>query len=565
LCPVGAAVPGRRGWADRSLEESCMRRMYVIGFDGATWRFIKPLVQRGEMPNFQRMMEQGSYGDLTSTIPFQSAAAWVTFMTGKNSGEHGVYMFNDYDALSYSYVGRTANSRYFSGQTIFDVVSQMGGRVAAVRVPMTYPAWPINGLMVSGFPTPGDTPESFYPPELRERVGGVDQIETPDFRLLTIDQQVQALDDQMGHLSDLINRLMDGSHDLFMVVHRVSDEVHHFFMKFVDQRTPAYNPEEAQRYGDVVNHFYRKMDEALGETLSKLGPEDTVVVLSDHGGNITPPRQVNLNVWLAQQGLLTPREETKSFKQQIYALNQRLMPSKLRTMLRRRAPKGMKGELQNMWHGLQEIDFSKTQAYHFPMKNPPLAGIVINVQGRQPNGVVPPEEYEALRDRIMRDVQELRDPRTGEKIVVSVHKREDLYHGPYVERAPDIVVWYTEMYKEGPLARGPMIGEVPYDELVQVPGSHDERGIFLAMGPTIAAGKVLEGARLIDVPPTILHAMELPVPSDMDGQVLSSAFKDEARQVESVDLALARQSSESYLSEDEEQQIKDKLKGWGYL
>jgi arylsulfatase A-like enzyme len=85
------------------------------------------------------------------------------------------------------------------------------------------------------------------------------------------------------------------------------------------------------------------------------------------------------------------------------------------------------------------------------------------------------------------------------------------------------------------------------------------------MGPGIAKGTVLEGARLIDVPPTILHAMELPVPSDMDGHVLSEVFVDQDRAVESVDLALSRQSTEEYLSEDEEQQIKEKLKGWGYL
>ncbi|HEY8684596.1 MAG TPA: alkaline phosphatase family protein, partial [Chloroflexota bacterium] len=143
-----------------------MRRVYVVGFDGATWRFIRPLVERGEMPNFQRVMAEGVSGELASVIPFQSAAAWVTFMTGKNSGKHGVYMFQDYDALSYTYAGRTANSRYFSGQTIFDVVGEMGGSVSAIRVPLTYPAWPVNGVMVSGFPTPGDTPESFYPPEL---------------------------------------------------------------------------------------------------------------------------------------------------------------------------------------------------------------------------------------------------------------------------------------------------------------------------------------------------------------------------------------------------------------
>jgi predicted AlkP superfamily phosphohydrolase/phosphomutase len=542
-----------------------MRKVYVIGFDGATWRFIRPLVERGEMPNFERLMKGGSYGELMSTIPFQSAAAWVTFMTGQNSGKHGVYMFQDYDALSYSYVGRTANSRYFSGRTIFDIVGQMGGKVTAIRVPMTYPAWPINGLMVSGFPTPGDTPDSFYPPKLRDELGTSAQPEQSDFRELSTEQQAATLEAQMGRLSELVSKLMDRDHDLFMVVHRISDEVHHFFIGFVDQRTPAYNPDKAAKYGDLVNHFYRKMDQTLGETLDRLGPDDTVFVISDHGGNITPPRQLNLNVWLAQQGLLTPKRAAQSLKARIYALNQTLLPARLRSALRRRAPKAVRGELRQTWQGLQEIDFARTQAYHFPMKCPPLAGIVINLKGRQEQGVVEPHDYETVRERIMRDLLDVRDPRTGEKVVTSVFKREELYEGPYVERAPDIIAWCHEMYKEGPLAAGPLIGEVPYDELVQVPGSHDEKGIFLAMGPGIEHGKVLEGARLIDVPPTILHTMELPVPSDMDGHVLTEIYTDREREIVSVDLAFGRQSDENYLSEDEELQIKEKLKGWGYL
>jgi predicted AlkP superfamily phosphohydrolase/phosphomutase len=541
-----------------------MRKVYVIGFDGATWRFLEPLIQRGEAPNFARLISEGSQGELTSVIPFQSAAAWVTFMTGKNSGKHGVYMFQDYDAQSYSYVGRTANSRYFAGQTIFDIVGEMGGTVSAVRVPMTYPAWPVHGLMVSGFPTPGDTPESFYPVELQPKVGSAGRAEEEDFRLLTTEQQVQSLDDQMERMSQLIRSLIGEPCDLFMVVHRVPDPIHHFFIKFVDQRTPAYSPDEAQRWGDVINRFYRKMDTALGETLDRLSDDDTIFVISDHGGNINPPRQLNLNVWLAQRGLLLPKEEAKRPMERLYALNQRLLPAKVRTLLRRNAPKGVRGGLRTMWQGLQQIDFAQTQAYHFPMKCPPLAGIVINVRGRQTEGVVPADRYEEMRERIMREVLELRDPKTGEQIVLRAYKREELYHGEYVDRAPDIVLWCHSMYREGPLAQGPVVGEVPYDELLQVPGAHDEKGILLAKGPGIATGRRIEGANLIDLPPTVLHAMELPVPSDMDGRVLTELFTD-GRDVSSVDLTLAKQSDESYLSADEEQQIKDKLKGWGYL
>jgi predicted AlkP superfamily phosphohydrolase/phosphomutase len=541
-----------------------MRKTYVVGFDGATWRFLMPLIEQGEAPNFERLIREGASGELTSVIPFQSAAAWVTFMTGKNSGKHGVYMFQDYDALSYSYVGRTANSRYFSGQTIFDIVGELGGKVAAVRVPMTYPAWPVKGIMVSGFPTPGDTPDTFYPESLQEHVGSAGHSDESDFRDLTTEQQKNSLDAQMERMSGLVRSLIDTECDLFMVVHRVPDPVHHFFLKFVDDRTPAYSPDEAQRWGDLVNRFYRKMDTALGESLDRLGPDDTIFVISDHGGAITPPRQLNLNVWLAQKGWLTPQERTKSVKERVYALNQTLLPARVRALLRRSAPKSVQGELRSMWRGLQGVDFSRTQAYQFPMKCPPLAGIVINVQGRQPQGTVAPDRYEEVRGQVMSAARELRDPRTGEPLVRDVYRREDLYHGPYVERAPDLIVWCHDLYKEGPLAQGPVVGQVPFDELVQVPGSHDEKGILLAAGPGIAAGKRVEGANLIDVTPTILHAMELPVPADMDGRVLTEIFSD-ARAVDSVELALARSSDQSFLSEDEEQQIKDKLKGWGYL
>jgi predicted AlkP superfamily phosphohydrolase/phosphomutase len=358
---------------------------------------------------------------------------------------------------------------------------------------------------------------------------------------------------------------MDREYDLFVAVHRIPDPVHHFFIAFVDQRTPVFDADKARQWGDSVNHFYRKMDHALGEALERLRPDDTIFVISDHGGNITPPHTVNLNVWLAQQGLLWPAPQSRTLKQQIYALNRRLLPGRLRAAMRRRAPPGVRGGVKDLWKGLQAIDYSRTRAYHFPIKNPPLDAIVINLRGRQPQGTVEPAEYEALRERIMQDLTDIRDPRSGEPVVAAVYSRDDLYHGPFAERAPDIVVCYREMYKEGPLARGEVIGETPFDELQAVPGAHDEKGIFLAMGPGIAPARLIEGARLIDVPATILDAMDLPVPAEMDGRVLTEIYASEKREVRSVEMAMARKSEDTYLTDEEEQQIKEKLKGWGYL
>ncbi len=185
------------------------------------------------------------------TIPFQSAAAWVTFMTGKNSGKHGVYMFQDYDALSYYLRGPHRQFALLLRPDDLRYRRADGRDGAAVRVPMTYPAWPINGIMVSGFPTPGTTPtrstllissarsSSAVSTGRRRRTSGCSRSSSrwksrrPDGPHVRSDQ-----------------RIMRGEQsDLFMVVHRVPDPIHHFFMRYVDQRTPAYDADEAATLG----------------------------------------------------------------------------------------------------------------------------------------------------------------------------------------------------------------------------------------------------------------------------------------------------------------------------
>src|SRR5439155_5222514 len=146
------------------------RKALIIGLDGATWDVIDPLLAKGELPHIGRLVERGVRAHLRSTIPPVTAAAWPSIVTGMNPGMHGIFRFETLDHEEYDRRGEFNSSDRIAGRTIFDYLGGLGERVLAAAVPMTYPAWPINGRMVSGYPTP--RPDQFftYPPEWADEV-----------------------------------------------------------------------------------------------------------------------------------------------------------------------------------------------------------------------------------------------------------------------------------------------------------------------------------------------------------------------------------------------------------
>src|SRR5439155_4115871 len=148
-------------------------RALVIGLDAATWDIIDPLLAAGELPNLARLVRNGVRSPLRSTIPPLTFCAWPAIVTGKNPGKIGIFSFYDQDLRQYERGKRVSTARPLVGQTWFDLVGATGERVVAYGVPMTYPAWPVNGAMVSGFPTPDLTRTFAFPPELEQRVPGL--------------------------------------------------------------------------------------------------------------------------------------------------------------------------------------------------------------------------------------------------------------------------------------------------------------------------------------------------------------------------------------------------------
>lgn len=549
-------------------------RVLVIGLDGATWTIARPLMEAGRMPNLARLVAEGTAGPLASTMPPISAAAWVTFLTGQNPGRHGVYQFRKMNLRQYGgYREEFATSRDYQGRSFLDLAGQHGRRVAAVGVPMTYPPFPVNGFLVSGFPRPFGPKAHVYPPQLADQLGRWDEMPDNFNFSLSPEKTLEAADFWVRKYTEIALDALEREHfDLFLLVWNSTDNIPHLYWKYTDPSFPAYDSKGADRFGEVINHQYEVADTEIGRLLAALpDPENTtVLVMSDHGMGPYPHRQVHLNAWLAGQGLLVARNgaagQPNLLNRTIRALRQQ-MPTQWRHRLREHLPHRLWAGLFAYQQNLNLVNWAHTQAYRLAVF-PSVEGIVINLRGRQAQGIVEPgAAYETLRDRLLAGLAKLRDPETGQPIVARASRREELFEGPYLDEIPDILVELNESYTGGSELSGPLVTPVPLARLSKYSASHHPMGLFALRGPGIRRGAWLEGVAIVDLAPTLLHMMGLPVASSMDGRVLQEVFESEARRpVRYADYAIGRGSDDGgSLTNEEEAAIREQLAGLGYL
>ncbi len=553
-------------------------KVLIIGLDGATPELLDRWVEENKLPYLKQIMEKGVYGKLRSVYPPISPAAWTTFATGYNPGKHGVYDFRDYDNTRYSCFADTiVDSNSFAGKTIWDLVGAAGQKVGVVTVPVTYPAWKVNGFMISGYPTP-DAGKSFtYPPELGKTIPLVVG-DAAFFKSATGHVLLNEMNRLMHLCTDVSLDLMEkDDYGLFIMVVGATDRAHHDWWKYIDPNHPAYDAEEAKLYGDLILEVYQAADACVGKFLEAIDDDTTVIVMSDHGGGSHPKYYLNTNYVLRTLNLLQPSVKASKNSGLKGAFKQ-FYRTKIRRFaylekVYRSLPERLKRMATNLdsqtMMNLDVIDWKHTRAYRFPMY-PPVEGIMINVAGRQPEGCVRPgEEYEAIRTRILEGVRGLRDPKTGEPIVLEAYRREELYHGERLETAPDLILVTQDQYKGG-TGIDELISEVPLDVISRLSGVHRMDGIILARGPHIRRAAYIDGAGIIDVAPTVLYALGMPIPTDMDGKPLAGLFEEAHMQQTEASYTDERKhedvaDDEYGYSEEEEESVRLKLEALGYL
>jgi predicted AlkP superfamily phosphohydrolase/phosphomutase len=367
--------------------------------------------------------------------------------------------------------------------------------------------------------------------------------------------------------------MQEERYDLFMVVYTNTDMANHFFRKYLDRTYPTYDTHGAEMYGDVLLNQYQRADEAVGKLLEQTDSDTTVLIMSDHGSGVHSTRYFHTNSWLDSKGWFAVKGglSTRAAKQVRRVLEAvRIRTPWARDFVKRRFPGVVKRSITAGLQGTTAADWSATKAYRVPMFYF-VEGIEINLKGRQPQGVVEPgREYEDLREEIIAELSTLRDPDTGKRVVREAIKKEQEYSGPLMDKAPDIVVFYDHDLAGGPNPSGPLITPIEQVTLKKWSGLHRMNGTLIMWGQDVQQGVAVEGANIVDLAPTILYLLGLPIPADMDGQVLTQALDPalpSSRPIRREKRVGRAEQIEpgGYLDAKEEEEIKDALRGLGYI
>lgn len=552
-------------------------KLLIIGIDGATFDIIRPLVQAGELPHFGRVLREGVSSDMESTFPPVTGPAWVSFMTGVNPGKHGMFGFFGY--TSQGYERPFTSYKDIKVDTIWKILSNSGKRVCLINVPMTYPADELNGFVIPGYQYGVSAKYGFTFPrelfrEIQENVGDYKPEHSGESIIHTEDR-----DPYIKGWSDLIEMrkrtalylMKKYEWDAFMVVFRATDEIQHHFWKYFDQQHPFHQLSDSKRYGTVIPDCYKKVDAAVGEILDSIDDDTYVIFVSDHGAGPLH-KHFYLNRWLIDNGFL-------SLKFKDYPLVRFKWPHIVYKILRRIGYRGIAWTTSysagrdvmkkiDPREGLRIshlIDWSKTKAYAGGHTE---QGIYINLKGREQNGIVERgKEYESLRDELIKRLYELRDPDTNEKVIDKVHKKEEVYNGPYIDNAPDIFFIIKAGRYEASEAIHP---RVYFETAKKVSGTHRMNGILIMKGNGIKKGHILKEANITDIAPTILYLTGTPIPDYVDGKVIQDAFDNDYLAKEKICYVhhsdIGKDSGhEDVYSEEEKEEIMQKLRGVGYI
>ena len=565
--------------------ETC-NKVLVIGIDAATMDLIRPWAEAGHLPTFRRLFQEGTSGLLRSVPSRNSAAAWTSMLTGKNPGKHGIFFFTEYrpGSLEFSYV----NGSHRVGPALWNLLSEAGKRVVVINVPMTYPAEEVNGFMISGMDAPGvHDPRFVYPRdlyrEIRSRVGEY-VIETglgSYMKAGKLDQGVHALH-RTTHLRLAAARYLMTSKpwDFFMVVFRATDPSQHYFWKYMQPEEFRVSRSEVERYGQVILDVYKDMDAAVAELLSLAGPETVVLIASDHGASADTAKAKVLYRWLEAMGVLRYKERVgNGWRPAARNLAWGLMAKTYR-QVDKRFSREVKKRLFHMFPTLRarteghmtysRIDWSGTKAFSDGKR----AEIWINLKGRQPFGiVVPGQEYKEVCEYVTEKLYEARDAHSGKPLVQRVYHSDEVYHGPFVDKATDLIIeWHKNAvtdavdFGDGKIVTIDRHGaENPLERLIC--GAHDPMGILFMAGGPVRRGLDLKEANIMDIAPTVLYLLGQPIPDDMDGGVILEGLDTDyvsSNPVQKAEAVAADVQAEGYSREDEAI-IEERLRGLGYI
>jgi predicted AlkP superfamily phosphohydrolase/phosphomutase len=535
------------------------RPVFIVGLDGATFGILEPLVQSGDMPTLGTLVRGGAWGVARSVVPPITPAAWSSFMTGKRPGKHGIYDFRVYDPRTHR--DTFVTSRALREQTMWEILTAAGRRVATVNVPVTYPPSPRAGTVVSGFDTPSVGAEFTQPRELRTRI--LERI--PDYRLIAVPsaddpnlerddcfedfvRQVERCHEQRTEVA--LDLLAGGPWDVFMLHYQDIDILQHRTWRFLAdwERHPARSSR--------LRAAYRHLDGQIARVLAAAPPAALRLVVSDHGFGAHEGR-VYPNVLLQRWGYLVWAGRRR--QRFMRSVRKRLARLGLGRRERRRADPWIAQVRERSLERMLPLVWRRTRAY---VALAEMYGLLyVNVRGREPGGIVSPgPAQQALGEEIAERLRAVRDPRDGAPVFSEVVRGDAVFPEDPLGRRPDLVLIPRPEYSVyRDLNHRRWVDHYPVTS-----GTHRPEGIFIAAGDGIRPGRLTHEVELVDLAPTILASAGLPVPDDMDGRVLEEIFLSAPTVTRSASTARAA-DADAALSPEEEAEVVERLRSLGYM
>jgi predicted AlkP superfamily phosphohydrolase/phosphomutase len=497
-------------------------RSVIFGVDGLTFRIIDPMIERGLLPNFKKLKEQGCEAILESKYPPLTPPAWTSLSTGLKPARHGVYDYWVYADEERRGVTRSVHvqTQRRAEKAIWNILSEYGKQVLVINVPATYPPEAINGYMVSGYLTPSTDVDFTYPLSFKEelwRVAPTYQLKpnTPEYEKLKLKVAVRPMVDALLHMTEqrtklILHMIREKPWDFCYAVYVGADRLQHQLW------------EEAIALDPRTNEYYQMVDDALGEIMQMLGPDDTLFVVSDHGFR-DHSSYFDINEYLLSKGLLTlgasieakRRSAGRSSAMKHVANKLGLRP------LARRIKRSLKaaGVWEDQGHSeerplLEDIDWEKTLAYV-----PSLSGL----QGGYADIFLSQDMGDEQVAALCEDLRKQKDPKNGQPLISEIFTTEVYGEGKFAPREPHLLL----LPNDGITFRMDLGNQRIWEDIGKAFGSHHKDGVLYAYGAGFKRGFKAPNAEIFDVVPTLLQSMKLPSPYTFDGKVLNELFVEE--------------------------------------
>lgn len=458
--------------------------MLVIGLDCASPKLVFEEFKE-DLPNLSKLINNGLYGNLRSSMPPITVPAWMVMFTGKKPGKLGLYGFRHRKSNSYTDIW-IASPKSIQEPKVWDILGKTGRKSCLFAVPPSYPPPIVNGWSVGCFLTPSSKSNYTYPPELKQELEKDFGPYIPDIDYRSGDRENihEQLYTMLNNHIKMIKRLIkEKPWDFFVFVDIGVDRVHHAFWRYYDETHHMHEPNS--KYEHVIRDYYKAMDKYIGEILELIDDNTYVLVASDHGVKAMRGAFC-INEWLIKEKYLVMKK----------------MPE------------------QQVRLSEAEVDWSKTKAWAWGGY---YSRVFLNIKGREEKGVIKAENYGKELEKLKKKLLNLKD-NNGKKMNNIVFKPEEYYGNPKGDY-PDLMVIFDDLYWRAAGTIGHNTIHLLENDLGSDDAMHDWDGMFILYDPKKELPIGQTDARIEDIAPTILNLFDVQLPEGLDGKVIMNDKK----------------------------------------